>query len=604
MKSTGVWRLGGLGAVLVALASPPAARAQSCTPQPGSGTNCSGGNEVVLYCDKLPDPLVHTILVPASCDYMLTKLWGNGANAGCGGFGCGADIYAAGSGGGGGAAVVSLKVNPGEGFRAIVRDEGFTSGGRMGMPTSFEKMGSPNTLVALAAGGGGGGRLREMLPCFPQGGGPVPHGGAGGGMVGQDGVATWFVMRAKPGVPWPDPGCASDPLVIRDLGAGGGATQLVAGKGGVGYPTPASNGSDGDTVGWGGQHAGDGGLGSKNGGGGGGSVVKVVNPGDNSCGPYTGCQNLSGAGGGGGSSYTSPLFLGGVYAGSRAVPGLALDGDRGVAGNGGLTTATPSDGLGIEGRIVVRMRAACAGGGTGPACGPYPDPPAAPGAPLSIELTHGYRAVETFPPAAPPERIYRIKQDAYAAYEIVVDGTSGDIGNAPSSPLVLQRLDLQGNVLQSSVPTGPGPGRSLRWQNTSNGPVSDHLIRVASGSCTSNCGQDDVYRIRAYDTTYTIPRFNNGGSQATVVLLQNPTASSISLRVHLWAANGVLITTQSPTLAAKSVYVLDTSTVAAGQSGSITITTDAPYGRLAGKAVALEPATGFTFDTLMVPRPR
>jgi hypothetical protein len=37
----------------------------------------------------------------------------------------------------------------------------------------------------------------------------------------------------------------------------------------------------------------------------------------------------------------------------------------------------------------------------------------------------------------------------------------------------------------------------------------------------------------------------------------------------------------------------------AGQSGSITITHDGRYGDLSGKAVTLEPATGYSFDTLM-----
>jgi len=34
------------------------------------------------------------------------------------------------------------------------------------------------------------------------------------------------------------------------------------------------------------------------------------------------------------------------------------------------------------------------------------------------------------------------------------------------------------------------------------------------------------------------------------------------------------------------------------------VTSDAPYGTLVGKAVAVEPATGFTFDTPMRARPR
>jgi hypothetical protein len=41
-----------------------------------------------------------------------------------------------------------------------------------------------------------------------------------------------------------------------------------------------------------------------------------------------------------------------------------------------------------------------------------------------------------------------------------------------------------------------------------------------------------------------------------------------------------------------------------GQAGSIRVAHDGRYGDLTGKAVALEPATGFTFDTPVVPRPR
>ena len=41
-----------------------------------------------------------------------------------------------------------------------------------------------------------------------------------------------------------------------------------------------------------------------------------------------------------------------------------------------------------------------------------------------------------------------------------------------------------------------------------------------------------------------------------------------------------------------------------GQSGSITIAHDGGYGALSGKAVALEPSTGFSFDSPMTGRPR
>jgi hypothetical protein len=42
----------------------------------------------------------------------------------------------------------------------------------------------------------------------------------------------------------------------------------------------------------------------------------------------------------------------------------------------------------------------------------------------------------------------------------------------------------------------------------------------------------------------------------------------------------------------------------AGQSGSIAVVHDSGYAELIGKAVALEPATAFTFDTALSSRPR
>ena len=58
-------------------------------------------------------------------------------------------------------------------------------------------------------------------------------------------------------------------------------------------------------------------------------------------------------------------------------------------------------------------------------------------------------------------------------------------------------------------------------------------------------------------------------------------------------------------MAPKGLFSLNTSSVLVlqGQSGSVTVAHDGPYGTLSGKAVAVEPATGFTFDTAMVPRP-
>jgi hypothetical protein len=70
--------------------------------------------------------------------------------------------------------------------------------------------------------------------------------------------------------------------------------------------------------------------------------------------------------------------------------------------------------------------------------------------------------------------------------------------------------------------------------------------------------------------------------------------------------NGVLLHTEVTTHAPKSLLVFNTSTIPAllGVSGTVTVSHDGRYSDLAGKGVALEPATGFSFDSPMVPRAR
>ena len=219
------------------------------------------------------------------------------------------------------------------------------------------------------------------------------------------------------------------------------------------------------------------------------------------------------------------------------------------------------------------------------------------------ELRHGTR--ERFDLAALPGPIadedrFRMRQQPYSSYEVIVDETSGDIGsgNGPA----LERLDVSGtSVLQSSQPAGSGPSRSLRWENSTSEVVDDQTIRVRSASCTTDCGVDDSYRIRAYETTYSVPRFNNAGSQITVLLLQNTGTSTVNGHVYFWNAAGTLLATHAVTLGPKQLLVLNTTTVPgiAGQGGTMTISHDGTHGTLAGKTVALEPASGFSFDSPM-----
>lgn len=197
---------------------------------------------------------------------------------------------------------------------------------------------------------------------------------------------------------------------------------------------------------------------------------------------------------------------------------------------------------------------------------------------------------------------FQIAERALASYEVVVDGVSHDI----ASDLVLQRLGAAG--VQESLPiTAAGRSRSLRWENTANSNLPSSFVRVGSTHpCFSCTSAKAGYHIRSYETTYRIPRFNNVGTQSTVLLVQNAAAHTVTGHAHFWSASGALLGSVPFQLGPKRMLVQDTASLgfAAGASGSITVSHDGRYGDLAGKAVALEPATGFTFDTPLTPVPR
>lgn len=217
------------------------------------------------------------------------------------------------------------------------------------------------------------------------------------------------------------------------------------------------------------------------------------------------------------------------------------------------------------------------------------------------ELVHGASLVADAAGGIPD--LYRLAQGRFSSYEVVLDGVSGDVFPG----LQLERLDSDGaSVLQAAVPTGAGTSLSLRFENATGASVFDQRLRVGSAGCGGGCGPADVYRLRAYETTARIARFNNSATQVTTVVLENPTSSPVTGTLHFWNAAGAALFSQPLNIAPRATLVFATSTVPAlqGQSGSITVSHDAPYGALTGKAVSLEPATGFSFDTLLQARPR
>jgi hypothetical protein len=107
------------------------------------------------------------------------------------------------------------------------------------------------------------------------------------------------------------------------------------------------------------------------------------------------------------------------------------------------------------------------------------------------------------------------------------------------------------------------------------------------------------YDILFRETTLNIPRWNQSGTQVTVVLLRNTTAAAIAGDLHFYDASGTVLATQAVSIPAHGLQALNTATIPAlsGLSGSAALAHTGPYAGISGKAVALEPATGFTFDT-------
>jgi hypothetical protein len=90
------------------------------------------------------------------------------------------------------------------------------------------------------------------------------------------------------------------------------------------------------------------------------------------------------------------------------------------------------------------------------------------------------------------------------------------------------------------------------------------------------------------------------------VVLQNVDPQPMTGWMYFWNAAGALLHEEPFTLPphGELVFPSQNNPDLIGKSGSITVAHDGRHGALAGKAVALEPGTGFTFDTPLVSRPR
>jgi hypothetical protein len=202
---------------------------------------------------------------------------------------------------------------------------------------------------------------------------------------------------------------------------------------------------------------------------------------------------------------------------------------------------------------------------------------------------------------------FRISQKPFSSYEVLVDGLTGGLSPVP---VTVPGTELTVQLVRqfSTVPSNPlgasGSARVLYFRNETAVPIENEFVRVANPLCAGACLANEQYRIRLFDTTYGIPRYNNSGSQVTILVVQNTSDRTVFMNAFFLNTAGSLLYAHSQNLTPFGTAIFNSSTIGAlaGTSGSIIVQNDGRYGVLTGKAVSLEPTTGFTFDTLMVAR--
>ena len=221
------------------------------------------------------------------------------------------------------------------------------------------------------------------------------------------------------------------------------------------------------------------------------------------------------------------------------------------------------------------------------------------------ELWHGVAQTHdlgALPGPAEDVDFYSVFGDPFRSYEALVVGTTGDLNNGGAPDFQFDRVNQSQTVLQTFTAVSPlSYSRAIAWQQ---GPGSStSYLRVRGAGCGTACTADDQYTLLFRETTYSIPRFNNSGSQVTTLIIQNTSPVTVATTVWYFGPGGQNLGNLTFNLAPQALAVVPTVQTVPNQSGSILVSHDGHYGALSGKGVALEPSTGFTFDTPMVPVP-
>ncbi|MET0554173.1 MAG: hypothetical protein ABW221_14115 [Vicinamibacteria bacterium] len=197
----------------------------------------------------------------------------------------------------------------------------------------------------------------------------------------------------------------------------------------------------------------------------------------------------------------------------------------------------------------------------------------------------------------------------YHSYEARVSGYSADFATTPCSGCAqFERVDRSGAILTEDVGVvngGPGTGngpandRSVRWIASTSANSTFDFVRVRGSADPED--ETHVYTIRYWDTTYRVPRWNAANGQTTVLVVTSLVQANVAARIQFFGEDASLVTTVEAILTRNKplVYSSASNFALTGKSGFALIAHNGGYGALTGKAVSLDPATGFTFDTAL-----
>jgi hypothetical protein len=193
---------------------------------------------------------------------------------------------------------------------------------------------------------------------------------------------------------------------------------------------------------------------------------------------------------------------------------------------------------------------------------------------------------------------------ARRSYEVQFLNVTGDTDIWTGKP---QRFASDGiTLLQTGTNLDAGDWIvTMRWIQGASG-ATNYIQVVGENPTASSAAQ---YSIQLRETTMYCARYNNTGTQTSVLIIQrtdpdNGTTCNFEARFNNEAGTEVGAATGA-LASGNSMSVISTAGVAGvgATKGSAYIAHSCGYGGIAAKLVALEPSTGFSFDTPCSARP-